>query len=64
MSDTNSGYHEPNVPYRYTQKAQDERNWKKTLDNSNFTRTIGQKQNIVITMIVLIGLKNECKRNL
>lgn len=44
MSDTNSGYHEPNVPYRYTQKAQDERNWKKTLDNSNFTRTIGQKQ--------------------
>lgn len=39
----NSGYHEPNVPYRYTQKAQDERDWKKTLDNNNFSRTSGQK---------------------
>ena len=33
MSETNSGYHEPNVPYRYTQKEKDERDWKKTLDN-------------------------------
>jgi len=41
---TNSGYHEKNVPYRYTQKAQDERDWKKTLDNNNFSRSSSQKE--------------------
>ncbi len=33
-----------NVPFRYTQKAQDMRDWKKTLDNNNFSRTSGQKK--------------------
>ena len=36
--------HFRNLPHRYSPDSQDERNWKKTLDNSNFTRTIGQKQ--------------------
>lgn len=48
----NSGYHEPNVPYRYTQKAQDERDWKKTLDNNNFQEQLGRKINIVKTMTI------------